>query len=353
MPVSLKHTTQAVGTDAGNGEIRKAQWNEEHTLTLSADKLLGRATSGAGAVEEIDCTAAGRALLDDADAAAQRATLGVSIGSAVQAWDADLDAISAITDTAGFLKKTAANTWSLDSTSYSAVGHIHAIADVTGLQSALDGKQASGSYAAASHTHAIADVTGLQTALDGKQASGSYAASSHTHAISDVTNLQTSLNSKLDAFPSGTRIVFHQDTAPTGWTKDTNPALNHALRLTGGTAGWGGSQAYTTIFANRYFEGWTSGNAINGWNGYTTLSWNEMPSHNHSTTFGSFNNTSQSGSGARINTSTSNLVSVTSSSAGASWGHVHGWGNDAHSHVTGAWFNMDVQYADVIICSKN
>jgi len=52
--------------------------------------------------------------------------------------------------------------------------HTHAIADVTGLQNALDGKQASGSYAAASHTHAIADVTGLQTALDGKQAAGSY-----------------------------------------------------------------------------------------------------------------------------------------------------------------------------------
>ena len=46
-------------------------------LTLSAsDKLVGRATSGAGVAEEITCTAAGRALLDDADAAAQLATLG-------------------------------------------------------------------------------------------------------------------------------------------------------------------------------------------------------------------------------------------------------------------------------------
>lgn len=65
-----------------------------------------------------------------------------------------------------------------------------AIADVTGLQSALDGKQASGSYAAANHTHDIADVSGLQTALDGKQESGSYAAASHTHDIADVTGLQ-------------------------------------------------------------------------------------------------------------------------------------------------------------------
>jgi hypothetical protein len=43
----------------------------------ATDKLLGRSTAGAGDVEEITCTAAGRALLDDADATAQRATLGL------------------------------------------------------------------------------------------------------------------------------------------------------------------------------------------------------------------------------------------------------------------------------------
>jgi len=52
--------------------------------------------------------------------------------------------------------------------------------------------QASTAFAAASHTHAIADVTGLQTALDGK------AATSHTHTIANVTNLQTSLDAKLN-----------------------------------------------------------------------------------------------------------------------------------------------------------
>ena len=55
----------------------------------AADKLLGRSTAGAGDVEEITCTAAGRAILDDADATAQRATLGLVIGTNVQAYDAD------------------------------------------------------------------------------------------------------------------------------------------------------------------------------------------------------------------------------------------------------------------------
>jgi hypothetical protein len=43
----------------------------------ATDKLLGRMSTGAGTVEEIPCTAAGRALLDDTDAAAQRTTLGL------------------------------------------------------------------------------------------------------------------------------------------------------------------------------------------------------------------------------------------------------------------------------------
>jgi hypothetical protein len=43
----------------------------------ATDKVLGRSTSGAGDIEEITCTAAGRALIDDADAAAQRTTLGL------------------------------------------------------------------------------------------------------------------------------------------------------------------------------------------------------------------------------------------------------------------------------------
>lgn len=43
----------------------------------ATDRILGRFTSGTGDVEEITCTAAGRALLDDVDASAQRTTLGL------------------------------------------------------------------------------------------------------------------------------------------------------------------------------------------------------------------------------------------------------------------------------------
>jgi hypothetical protein len=63
--------------------------------------------------------------------------------------------------------------------------HAHPIADVTNLQTTLDGK------APTMHSHAIADVTNLQTSLDGK------APTSHIHAIEDTTGLQSALDEKV------------------------------------------------------------------------------------------------------------------------------------------------------------
>lgn len=69
-------------TGSGTGSIVAAIANDAVSYAKmqnvsASDKLLGRASSGAGDVEEITCTSAGRALIDDADAAAQRATLGL------------------------------------------------------------------------------------------------------------------------------------------------------------------------------------------------------------------------------------------------------------------------------------
>jgi len=74
----------------------------------ATDKLLGRSSSGAGDVEEIACTAAARALLDDPDFATMRSTLGLgslatlsAIGSA-QITDgsvANADLVSVATQT--------------------------------------------------------------------------------------------------------------------------------------------------------------------------------------------------------------------------------------------------------------
>ena len=77
MTLSLTHTFQSAKSDDGDTTlVRPSNWNAEHTITLAANKIVGAIT--AGAAVEIDCTAAGRALLDDANAAAQIATLGLT-----------------------------------------------------------------------------------------------------------------------------------------------------------------------------------------------------------------------------------------------------------------------------------
>lgn len=77
------------GLDGDKGDITVsssgAVWSIDNDAVTYAkmqnvsatDKVLGRSSAGAGDVEEITMTAAGRALMDDADAAAQRATLGL------------------------------------------------------------------------------------------------------------------------------------------------------------------------------------------------------------------------------------------------------------------------------------
>jgi len=85
--LTLSSGTLSAGLDGDKGDITVSggSWTIDNDVVTYAkmqnvsatDKLIGRSTAGAGDPEEITCTAAGRALIDDADASAQRTTLGL------------------------------------------------------------------------------------------------------------------------------------------------------------------------------------------------------------------------------------------------------------------------------------
>ena len=89
----------------------------------AADKILGSVAGGT--VSEITCTSAGRALLDDADASAQRTTLGLAIGTDVQAYSSTLDDIVTLPSVTG----TATFTNSTNNIALTGIGSITGLAD--------------------------------------------------------------------------------------------------------------------------------------------------------------------------------------------------------------------------------
>lgn len=112
----LSGVTSAIQTQLGGKQNLDATLTALAGLTTAADQLIY--STGVDAFAMASLTAFGRSLIDDADASAARTTLGLAIGTNVQAWDADLDSIAALAGTSGLLRKTAANTWSLDTNTY-------------------------------------------------------------------------------------------------------------------------------------------------------------------------------------------------------------------------------------------
>lgn len=57
MTLSITHTFQSAKADGVDLTlVQPSNWNDEHTITMATGKFLGRATAGAGAVEELTLT---------------------------------------------------------------------------------------------------------------------------------------------------------------------------------------------------------------------------------------------------------------------------------------------------------
>lgn len=143
------------------------------------------------------------------------------------------------------------------------------------------------------------------------------------------------------AFDAGTKMLFQQTAAPTGWTKITT-YNDYAIRIVSGTASTGGSSAFSTCFANQTPTITTSGLSA----GATTLSTAQMPSHSHSI----------SASGGSYNPCAGGYGASGSNNNPASLGNTGGGGSHTHSisgSATSSAVTLAVQYVDHIIASKN
>lgn len=113
-------------------------------------------------------------------AAAARTNLGVAIGTNVQAWDADLDAIAALAGTSGLLRKTAANTWSLETTAYAPL----AAPTFTGVPAAPTAAVDTNTTQLATTAFVVAQASATTPVVDGTAAVGTslrYARADHVH----------------------------------------------------------------------------------------------------------------------------------------------------------------------------
>ena len=141
------------------------------------------------------------------------------------------------------------------------------------------------------------------------------------------------------AFASGTKMIFNQTSAPTGWTKDTTNNNNSALRVVTGTVSTGGTVVFTSAFASQSIAAHTLSVSSH------TVSGSELPSHTHSYCHRCSRLCNNGGGGYR----SCNFCSTSTGACGGSGSHSHGsGGSQTHSDI-----DLEVKYIDVIIAEKD
>jgi len=152
-------------------------------------------------------------------------------------------------------------------------------------------------------------------------------------------------------FDAGTRMMFAQTAAPTGWTKDTTNYNNHSLRVVTGTASTGGTVDFTTAFASQTPTGSVTITSVTGTAGATTLTTPQIPSHTHGYAAG---NTGKNFAVGPQDGVGNFQPSKTTTSTGASGSHNHPFSfTSGAGTFSGSAIDLAVKYLDVITATKD
>ena len=220
-------TNKSIDASQLTGTVANARLDAELQalagLTSAADK--GIQFTGSGSAATYDLTAAGKALLDDANASAQRTTLGLAIGSDVQAYDAELAALAGLTSAADkgiqFTGSGSAATYDLTAAGKALLDDADASAQRTTMGVAI------GSDVQA-YDAGLASIAGLTTAAN----KVIYTTGSDTYAVTDFTAFGRSLVDDADAAAGRTTLGLGSAAVLTAGTSASNAVqLDGSARL--------------------------------------------------------------------------------------------------------------------------
>lgn len=160
-------------------------------------------------------------------------------------------------------------------------------------------------------------------------------------------------------FVSGTKTIFNQTSAPTGWTKDTTNN-DFTLRVVSGTGGsTGGAVDFTACTVSQPFTGTVLHN-LSGTTGATTLDSTMIPNHTHMYRFLANRPTYTPAGALPAPTGGINNANAGTAPASTPINFDPTGGGGGHSHPLSASFsftgnNIDfrVKYLDFIVSSKN
>ena len=170
----------------------------------------------------------------------------------------------------------------------------------------------------------------------------------------------------VEPFPSGTKQIFYQASAPTGWTQDTAAALSQSVMAvtTGTGGGTGGSTAYFSSFLATTNKSGSQPNApvsgsVSGSVGNSTLSTPQIASHSHNIGSGNQDPGQPNFSPPRME----GVYSRGNQNNNFSVDNTGGGGNHSHpfsGNLSGATASVsvtvpaaNVKYANVIVAAKD
>lgn len=344
MAISLKHAFTSNVADSGDTTlVQPSNWNAEHSLTMAADRLLGRTTANTGSAEEIS-VGTGLTL--------SSGSLSVTANT-YQPLDSDLTAIAALSPALDNFIVGNGTSWITESgaTARSSLG-LGTLATQNGTFSGTSSGTNTGdqnifqTIAVSGQSNVVADSTAdTLTLVAGANITIT------TNATTDAITIAAAAE-----FPSGTRMIFQQTAAPTGWTKETSSTFtNAALRIVSGTVGTGGTIGWGTVFSStRTVSVSVSNTTDTGTVGNTTLTTAQMPTHTHTYSGGLQSNTTATGAADRINNLTGTTApSGTTTSNGSSNSHTHSLTMNSHTHTASGTVDLDVKYVEFIIATKD